>query len=74
MIFANTMTQFGSALTERALVATRLQLDEVREHYDERLFRQLLGFSRMLSQYGDILEELNDPHFEINLTEFRGDL
>ncbi len=39
----------------------------------EFLFHQLLDLSRFVSGYGRILEELDDPHFELKLDDFRGD-
>ncbi|MDX1453146.1 MAG: hypothetical protein R3183_11365 [Oleiphilaceae bacterium] len=72
----------GTTMFERALGAARYQMEAVGQHYlnryagaelDERLFRHLLSLSRLASQYGNILEELNDPHFDFNLSEFRGD-
>ncbi len=82
MQFASHVRFAGNNVLERAFGAARHQFDELGQHYferfaganlDERLFRHLLALGRLASQYGNILEELNDPHFEVNLCEFRGD-
>ena len=82
MHFAANVRFLGNNVFERAFGAARHQLDELGQHYferfagadlDERLFRHMLALSRLASQYGSILEELNDPHFEVNLREFRGE-